>query len=56
MNVIDTHANFDAQLATTKDFVAIPSTRGHDFSKARTVVGSYRRSSNAGKLLILQEH
>jgi hypothetical protein len=36
MNVIDTKqkildavdANFDAQLATTKDFVAIPSTRG----------------------------
>ena len=75
-------AGFDAQLATTKDFVAIPSTRGaegpcqdmigdllrqrgyevddwhidledlkdlrgygpiqHDFSKARSVVGTYR--------------
>ena len=75
-------AGFDAQLATTRDFVAIPSTRGaegpcqdmigdllrargyevddwhidvedlkdlrgfgpieHDFSKARTVVGTYR--------------
>jgi len=89
MNVSDTSqrildavdAGFDAQLATTKDFVAIPSTRGaegpcqdmigdllrqrgyevddwhidvddlrelpgfgpiaHDFSKARTVVGSH---------------
>src|ERR1700751_1630809 len=89
-------AGFDAQLATTKDFVAIPSTRGaegpcqdmigdllrergyevddwhidlddlrelrgfgpieHDFSKARTVVGTYRPSSNAGKSLILQGH
>jgi acetylornithine deacetylase len=89
-------AGFDAQLATTKDFVAIPSTRGaegpcqdmigdllrqrgyevddwhidvgdlrdlrgfgpiaHDFSKARTVVGTYRPSSNSGKSLILQGH
>ena len=89
-------AGFDAQLATTKDFVAIPSTRGaegpcqdmisdllrsrgyevddwhidvddlkdlrgfgpieHDFSKARTVVGTYRPSTNAGKSLILQGH
>src|SRR2546423_6785685 len=89
-------ANFDAQLATTRDFVAIPSTRGaegpcqdmigellrqrgyevddwhidvnhlrdmrgfgpieHDFSKARTVVGTYRPSRNAGKSLILQGH
>ena len=89
-------ASFDAQLATTRDFVAIPSTRGaegpcqdmigdllrqrgyevddwhidvndlkdlrgfgpieHDFSKARTVVGTYRPSSNAGKSLILQGH
>src|ERR1700709_2790573 len=89
-------AGFDAQLATTRDFVAIPSTRGaegpcqdmigdllrqrgyevddwhidlddlkdlrgfgpieHDFSKARTVVGTYRPSSNAGKSLILQGH
>src|ERR1035437_10010596 len=90
MNAIDSQrkildavdANFDAQLATTGDLVAIPSTRGaegpcqdmigdllrqrgyevddwhidvndlrelrgfgpieHDFSKARTVVGTYR--------------
>ena len=89
-------AGFDAQLATTRDFVAIPSTRGaegpcqdmigdllrqrgyevddwhidvedlkdlrgfgpieHDFSKARTVVGTYRPSNNAGKSLILQGH
>src|SRR3979409_1102405 len=89
-------ANFDAQLAATRDFVAIPSTRGaegpcqdmigdllrqrgyevddwhievddltdmrgfgpieHDFSKARTVVGTYRPSSNAGKSRILQGH
>src|SRR4051794_7030163 len=87
-------ANFDAQLATTMDFVAIPSTRGaegpcqdmigdllrqrgyevddwhielddlkalrgfgpieHDFSKARSVVGTYRPSSHAGRSLILQ--
>lgn len=87
---------FDAQLQTTKDFVAIPSTRGaegpcqdmigdllrardyevddwhididelagqrgvgiieHDFSKARSVVGSYRPTTNAGKSLILQGH
>src|SRR3979411_3443147 len=86
-------AGFDAQRATTRDFVAIPSTRGaegpcqdrvgdllrqrgyevddwhidldvlkdlrgfgpieHDFSKARTVVGTYRPQSNAGKSLIL---
>ena len=85
-------AGFDAQLATTRDFVAIPSTRGaegpcqdmigdllrqrgyevddwhidvedlkdlrgfgpieHDFSKARTVVGTYRPKSSAGKSLI----
>ena len=89
-------AGFDAQLATTRDFVAIPSTRGaegpcqdmigdllrqrgyevddwhididdlkdlrgfgpieHDFSRARTVVGTYRPQSNAGKSLILQGH
>ena len=89
-------AGFDAQLATTRDFVAIPSTRGaegpcqdmigdllrqrgyevddwhidvedlkdlrgfgpieHDFSKARTVVGTYRPANNAGKSLILQGH
>src|SRR5260370_16721287 len=89
-------AGFDAQLAATRDFVAIPSTRGaegpcqdmigdrlrqrgyevddwhsdvddwkdlrgfgpieHDFSKARTVVGTYRPSTNAGKSLILQGH
>jgi acetylornithine deacetylase len=88
--------NFDAQLATTAAFVAIPSTRGaegpcqdmigdllrkreyevddwhiniddlrdlrgfgpieHDFSKARTVVGTYRPNSNLGKSLILQGH
>jgi acetylornithine deacetylase len=87
---------FDAQLTTTRDFVAIPSTRGaegpcqdmigdllrergyevddwhidmeelkehrsvgiieHDFSKARSVVGTYRPSTNAGKSLILQGH
>src|SRR4029079_3038741 len=28
----------------------------HDFSKARTVVGTYRPSTNAGKSLILQGH
>src|ERR1700750_596055 len=89
-------AGFDAQLATPRDFVAIPSTRGaegpcqdmiadllrargyvgddwhldlddlralrrsgpieHDFSKARTVVGTYRPRNNAGKSLILQGH
>src|ERR1700750_3312832 len=89
-------AGFDAQLATTRDFVAIPSTRGaegpcqdmigdllrergyevddwrldvddlkdlrgfgpieHDFSRARTVVGTYRPATNAGKSLILQGH
>src|SRR6201982_1228395 len=89
-------AGFDAQLATTRDFVAIPSTRGaegpcqdmigdllrkrgyevddwhidvedlkdlrgfgpieHDFSRARTVVGTYRPASNKGKSLILQGH
>src|SRR3954467_15164812 len=102
MKVTDIHqriidavdANFDAQLATTRDFVAIPSTRGaegpcqdmmgdllrqrgyevddwhinvdelkdlrgfgpiqHDFSKARTVVGTCRPSSNRGKSLIVQ--
>ena len=88
--------NFDAQLATTRDFVAIPSTRGaegpcqdmiadllrergyevddwridvedlrglrgfgpveHDFSKARTVVGTYRPTNAVGKSLILQGH
>src|ERR1700680_1728192 len=89
-------ASFDAQLATTRDFVAIPSTRGaegpcqdmigdllrqrgyevddwhigvyelkdlrgcgrieHDFSKARTLVGTYRPATNAGRSLILQGH
>ena len=89
-------ANFDAQLATTREFVAIPSMRGaegpcqdmiadllrqrgyevddwhididdlrelrgfgpieHDFSKARTVVGTYRPASAVGKSLILQGH
>ena len=89
-------AGFEAQLATTSDFVAIPSTRGaegpcqdmigdllrqrgyevddwhidvnylkdlrgfgpieHDFSKARTVVGTYRPPTNAGRSLILQGH
>src|SRR5215475_3013948 len=89
-------AGFDAQLKTTSDFVAIPSTRGaegpcqdmigdllrargyevddwhidlddlrdlrgygpieHDFSKARTVVGTYRPASSGGKSLILQGH
>src|ERR1044072_5737992 len=87
-------AGFDAQLATTRDFVAIPSTRGaeapcqdmigdllrergyevddwhinvddlkdlrgfgpieHDFSKARSVVGTYRPQTNGRKSLILQ--
>src|SRR3981081_4628931 len=104
MNVSDTQrkildavdAGFGAPLATTRDFVAIPSTRGaegpcqdmigdllrqrgyevddwhidvddlrelrgygpilHDFSKARTVVGTYRPQSNAGRSLILQGH
>src|SRR3982075_1032911 len=89
-------AGVDAHLSTTRDFVAIPSTRGaegpcqdmigdllrqrgyevddwhidvddlkdlrgygpilHDFSKARTVVGTYRPQSNPGKSLILQGH
>ena len=89
-------ARFDAQLATTRDFVSIPSTRGaegpcqdmiadllrergyevddwhidvddlrdlrgfgpieHDFSKARTIVGTYRPASVVGKSLILQGH
>ena len=89
-------ASFDAQLATTRDFVAIPSTRGaegpcqdmigdllrqrdyevddwhinpddlkdlrgfgpveHDFSRARTVVGTYRPTNDVGKSLILQGH
>ena len=87
---------FDAQLSVTKDFVAIPSTRGaegpcqdmigdllrergyevddwaidldalkdlrgfgpieHDFSRARTVVGTYRPTTPKGKSLILQGH
>src|SRR5215469_15955798 len=89
-------AGFEAQLATTRDLVAIPSTRGaegpcqdmiadllrqrgyevddwhinvddlkdlrgfgpieHDFSRARTVVGTYRPSRNAGRSLIVQGH
>jgi acetylornithine deacetylase len=89
-------AGFDAQLATTRDFVAIPSTRGAegpcqdmfgdllrergyevddwhidpddlkelrgfgpvetDFSRARTVVGTYRPASSGGQSLILQGH
>ena len=89
-------AGFETQLATTRDFVAIPSTRGaegpcqdmigdllrargyevddwhinvddlkdlrgfgpieHDFSKARTVVGTYRPTTETGKSLILQGH
>src|ERR1700751_1413435 len=88
--------NFDAQLATTADFVAIPSIRGaegpcqdmigdllrerdyevddwhiniddlrdlrgfgpieHDFSKARSVVGTYRPNNTSGRSLILQGH
>jgi acetylornithine deacetylase len=87
---------FEAQLATTRDFVAIPSTRGAegpcqdmigdllrarsyevddwhidladlkdlrgfgpvetDFSRARSVVGTYRPATTAGKSLILQGH
>src|ERR1700753_3415105 len=102
MNAIDARqkildavdANFDAQLTTTKDFVAIPCTRGaegpcqdmigdllrrrgyevddwhikldalkdlrgfgpieHDFSRARTVVGTYRPANETGRSLILQ--
>jgi len=89
-------AGFDAQLETTKAFVAIPSTRGaegpcqdmigdllrargyavddwyinlddlkelrgygpieHDFSRARTVVGTYQPVTAAGKSLILPGH
>src|ERR1700686_3823377 len=89
-------AGFDAQLATTRDFVAIPSTRGaegpcqemigdllrergyeghdwhidvdelkdlggfgpieHDLSTARTMDGTYRPATNAGRSLILQGH
>jgi len=87
---------FDAQLAVTKDFVAIPSTRGaegpcqdmmgallrergyevddwkidldalkdlrgfgpieHDFSRARTVVGTWRPVTEKGRSLIVQGH
>src|SRR3954453_10185542 len=87
---------FERQLATTSDFVAIPSTRGaegpcqdmfgdllhargygvddwhidlddlkdmrgygpieHDFSKARSVVGTYRPATSVGRSLILQGH
>jgi acetylornithine deacetylase len=87
---------FDAQLAVTNDFVAIPSTRGaegpcqdmmsdllgergyevddwkidldalkdlrgfgpieHDFSRARTVVGTYRPATQKGRSLIMQGH
>jgi acetylornithine deacetylase len=87
---------FDAQLGVTKDFVAIPSTRGaegpcqdmigdllrergyevddwkinvdvlrelrgfgpveHDFSRARTVVGTWRPVTSKGRSLILQGH
>ena len=94
LEAVDT--GFDAQLATTRDFVAIPSTRGaegpcqdmigdllrqrgyevddwhidlkelqdlrgfgpieHDFSRARSVVGTYRPATSAGKSLILQGH
>jgi acetylornithine deacetylase len=89
-------AGFDAQLATTAEFVAIPSTRGaegpcqdmmgdllrrrgyevddwqidvedlkdlrgfgpieHDFSRARSVVGTWRPASTNGRSLILQGH
>ncbi|CCD88144.1 putative peptidase M20 family protein; putative Acetylornithine deacetylase [Bradyrhizobium sp. ORS 285] len=89
-------AGFDRQIATTRDFVAIPSTRGaegpcqdmfgdllrargyevddwhihlddlkdmrgygpieHDFSKARSVIGTYRLATAAGRSLILQGH
>ena len=87
---------FDRQLETTKQFSAIPSTRGaegpcqdmmhdllrergyevddwhinvddlkdlrgfgpieHDFSRARSVVGTYRPAREAGRSLILQGH
>ena len=87
---------FDRQIETTKQFSAIPSTRGaegpcqdmmhdllrergyevddwriniddlkdlrgygpieHDFSRARTVVGTYRPAREAGRSLILQGH
>ena len=93
-DAVDT--GFDHQIATTRDFVAIPSTRGaegpcqdmfgdllrargyevddwhidldqlkdmrgygpieHDFSKARSVVGTYRPATAAGRSLILQGH
>ncbi len=89
-------AGFDAQLETTRQLVAIPSTRGaegpcqdligdllrargyevddwhinlddlkglrgygpieHDFSRARTVVGTYRPTTEAGRSLIIQGH
>jgi acetylornithine deacetylase or succinyl-diaminopimelate desuccinylase len=89
-------AKFEEQISTTKDFVAIPSTRGaegpcqdmigdllrrrgyevddwyidtddlkdlpgygpieHDFSRARTVVGTYRPTHDRGRSLILQGH
>jgi acetylornithine deacetylase len=92
----EVEAAFDAQLDVTKQFVAIPSTRGaegpcqdmigdllrargyevddwkidvdalkdlrgfgpieHDFSRARTVVGTYRPKTAKGKSLILQGH
>lgn len=95
--ILDTvDAAFEAQLAVTRDFVSIPSTRGaegpcqdmigdllrergyevddwpidvealrglrgfgpieHDFSRARTVVGTYRPTAAKGKSLILQGH
>ncbi|WP_458756162.1 ArgE/DapE family deacylase [Afipia sp. TerB] len=87
---------FDRQIETTRQFAAIPSTRGaegpcqdmmsdllrqrgyevddwhidvedlkdlrgfgpieHDFSRARTVVGTYRPTASAGRSLILQGH
>src|SRR6201995_1212375 len=94
IDAVDT--DFDRQIATTRDFVAIPSTRGAegpcqdmigdllrergyevddwhidldelkdlrgygpveiDFSRARTVVVSYRPANKPGKSLILQGH
>ncbi|CAL77173.1 putative peptidase M20 family protein; putative Acetylornithine deacetylase [Bradyrhizobium sp. ORS 278] len=94
VDAVDT--GFGRQLETTRDFVAIPSTRGaegpcqdmfgdllrargyevddwhielddlkdmrgygpieHDFSKARSVVGTFRPATSAGHSLIVQGH
>ncbi|MBQ3319778.1 MAG: ArgE/DapE family deacylase, partial [Spirochaetia bacterium] len=49
--VDDWHINLD-DLRDLRGFGPIE----HDFSKARTVVGTYRPATNAGKSLILQGH